>query len=129
MDGSPLRENRTDYRLRRRAVLRDVEEGVRSRADVCDAHPELLRAAVHVGEPKRARCPLCDGQGLRSVHYAFPSRGPHRKSGRVVAVDALARQAEREGDLTVYVVEVCIDCAWHHLLESYRLLASDTAVG
>jgi hypothetical protein len=47
----------------------------------------------------------------------------------VVPVEALARQAEREGDLTVYAVEVCVDCMWHHLLESYRLLASDTAVG
>lgn len=47
----------------------------------------------------------------------------------MVSPESLPRHVERQGDLTVYVVEACIDCAWHHLLESYRLLPSGTAVG
>ena len=47
----------TDYALARRALLRDLERGAVARLDVCDAHPELLRAARHVGEPAPARVP------------------------------------------------------------------------
>ena len=39
-----------DYALARRAVLRDLRTGKRDRLDVCDAHPELLRAARNIGE-------------------------------------------------------------------------------
>ena len=34
-----------DYTLAKRALLRDFRGGILSRFDVCDAHPELLRAA------------------------------------------------------------------------------------
>lgn len=124
-----MRENRTDYRLRRRAVLRDVAEGLRSPADVCDAHPELVRAGSNIGALRQAACPICERDALHAVHYVFPDHGPHRRSGRALPREALPRHVERHGDLTVYVVEVCTGCAWHHLLESYRLLARGTAVG
>ena len=39
----------TDYALARRAVLRDFRRGTLTRLDVCDAHPELLRAAQFIG--------------------------------------------------------------------------------
>jgi hypothetical protein len=39
----------TDYALARRAVLRDFRRGTLTRVDVCDAHPELMRAAQFIG--------------------------------------------------------------------------------
>lgn len=124
-----MREARTDYRLRRRALLREVTEGARSVDEVRDAHPDLVRAGTHIGTPAVEPCPLCERDALRHVAYAFEGKGPRTASGRALPVEALARHAERHGDLTVYTVEVCTACHWHHLLESYRLLASGSAVG
>ena len=45
----PVRHH-VDYALARRAVLRDLRTGKRDRLDVCDAQPELLRAARNIGE-------------------------------------------------------------------------------
>jgi hypothetical protein len=33
----------------------------------------------------------------------------------------MARLARREADYTAYVVEVCVDCGWNHLMRSYLL--------
>ena len=40
-----------DYGLARRATLASVRSGRTTVADVCDAHPYLLRAAKFHGEP------------------------------------------------------------------------------
>jgi hypothetical protein len=40
-----------DYTLAKRALLRDAQDGLLSVSDICDAHPELMRAAKYVGEP------------------------------------------------------------------------------
>jgi hypothetical protein len=124
-----LREGRTDYRLRRRALLADVREGRRSRDDVCDAHPDLVRAGRHIGSAVADACPICEGDALTQVSYVFEGKNARSRSGRAVPRESLARQAERHGDLTVYTVEVCTGCHWHHLVESFRLLARGTAVG
>ncbi len=124
-----MRERRMDYRLQRRALLREVTEGSRGLDDVRDAHPDLVRAGVHIGSRTDEPCPLCAGPELRQVVYVFEGKGPRTSSGRAVPREAVAQHAERHGDLTVYVVEVCIACHWHHLLESYRQLARGTAVG
>ena len=124
-----MRERRMDYRLQRRALLREVTEGSRGLDDVRDAHPDLVRAGVHLGSRTGASCPLCHGPELKQVVYVFEGKGPRTSSGRAVPQEALARYAQRHGDLSVYVVEVCTDCHWHHLLESYRQLARGTAVG
>lgn len=123
-----MRQGRTDYRLQRRSVLRDLREGLRSREDVCDAHPDLLRAGQHIGTEVRGDCPVCDEDGLRHVSYVFEQKGRRSTGGRAVPRESLARQAERYGDLDVYTVEVCVQCNWHHLVESYRLLARGSAV-
>ncbi|HJR98832.1 MAG TPA: DUF5318 family protein, partial [Actinomycetota bacterium] len=39
-----------DFTLAKRALLRDAQVGVLGLTDICDAHPELMRAARHVGE-------------------------------------------------------------------------------
>jgi hypothetical protein len=124
-----VREGRTDYRLQRRSLLREVISGSRSSDDVRDAHPDLVRAGKHIGYEVRDACPLCESAGLRQVSYVFEGKNRKNGGGRAVPRESLARQAERHGDLTVYTVEVCIDCHWHHLIESFRLLARGTAAG
>src|ERR1700736_6340778 len=47
------------YRLARNAVVSQFQKGRLSRLDVCDAHPELMRAARGVGEPTLEECPIC----------------------------------------------------------------------
>ena len=76
----------------------------------------------------RAACPLCEERELRHVTYVFDRKDPRNRGGRAVPRESLARQAERYGDLDVYTVEVCTACHWHHLVESFLLVARDTAV-
>jgi Family of unknown function (DUF5318) len=105
----------TDYALARRAVLRDLERGAVARLDVCDAHPELLRAARHVGEPAEHRCPVCSGRKLRYVSYVY---GDHLRqaNGRcIVHPSELERLDATDEEYTRYVVEVCPDCGWNFL--------------
>ena len=125
-----MRRGRIDYRMARRALLRDVESGLRGRPDVCDAHPDLVRAGRNIGAPVDDPCPICEHEGsLRHVTYVFGGRGKSRESGRAVPRETLRDQAERHGDLNVYTVEVCHACHWHHLLESFWLLPSGRAAG
>lgn len=125
-----MRQGRIDYRMARRAVLRDVQAGRRSRSDVCDAHPELLRAGEHIGTPVDDGCPLCEASELRHVTYIFTGRATKKgEGGRAVPRESLARQVKRHGDLNVYTVEVCRSCHWHHLLESFWLIPKGKAVG
>ena len=124
-----MREGRTDYRMRRRALLEEVRSGARLPDEVCDAHPELLRAGTHLGTAVDDPCPICTADRLVQVTYVFEGGRNHRtRSGRAVPRESLSRHAERYGDLDVYTVEVCTGCAWHHLLESFRLLARGSAV-
>ncbi len=117
-----MRKGRIDYRMARRATLRDVRAGLRSPQDVCDAHPDLVRAGRNIGTDVDEQCPICEDGELRHVTYIFTARGPRTQSGRAIPRDSLPRQLERYGDLSVYTVEVCPSCAWHHLIESFWLL-------
>ena len=110
-----------DYRLARNMVVSEFHKGRLSRLDVCDAHPELLRAAVNVGEETREDCPICEEVKVRLVSYAFGSRLP--PSGICVTSKQRADQAvqaARRG-LTCYVVEVCPSCSWNHLARSFTI--------
>ena len=40
-----------EYLLARNSVVREFRKGRLSRLDVCDAHPELIRAATNLGRP------------------------------------------------------------------------------
>ena len=60
-----------DYALARRAALRDLRRGAVMERDVCDAHPELLRAARNMAAPTDDDCPVCGIPGLRHVRYAY----------------------------------------------------------
>ena len=121
-----------DYRIQKRALLRQVTSGAVARDDVCDAHPELMRAAANVGTPVTRRCPICrladrraevpEGPPtLRLVTYVFGS-DLKRRSGQVVwnraELDELAREVR---SFSAYVVECCLVCGWNHLAESFLL--------
>ena len=65
-----------DYRLARNSVVSEFHKGRLSRFDICDAHPELLRAAANVGDETREECPICEEARVRLVSYVFGDRLP-----------------------------------------------------
>ena len=82
---------------------------------MCDAHPELIRAATNFGSPTRVSCPICNEQNVVLVTYVFGPRLP--AFGRVVSTaKQMAELNRRSDDLAAYVVEACTACRWHHLL-------------
>ena len=109
-----------DYRLARNMVVSEFHKGRLSRLDVCDAHPELLRAAINVGAHTSEDCPICDTEKLRLVSYVFGPRLP--ASGTcVTSKQELAKLSRGRRDLTCYVVEVCSNCSWNHLTRSFSV--------
>ncbi len=109
-----------DYRLVRAHVLHRLKSGTRMADQVCDAHPELVRAGREVGTPANEPCPVCQGDELKLVSYVFGPRLP--AFGRCISYAAeIAKLARRKGRFTCYEVEVCPDCHWNHLLRSYVL--------
>ncbi len=123
-----MRHGRVDYRMARRALIRDVREGLSARDDVCDAHPDLIRAGTHIGVGVDDDCPMCSEPTLSHVTYIFPTYGPKARRGQAVIRDSLAAHMKRHGNLTVYTVEVCIQCGWHHLIEKFDLTAKGRAL-
>ena len=109
-----------DYGLARRSTLMDLFSGRASTMDVCDAHPYLLRAARYHGEPTEQACPVCKKGPLTHVTYTYGD-GFKETNGRVRATADLAALEREHAEFTVYVVEVCRDCAWNHLVTSYVL--------
>jgi hypothetical protein len=110
-----------DHRLARRTLLDEFRRGRLRQDQVCDAHPELLRAARNVGEPAAEPCPVCLKPDLMLVAYAFGPRMPSH--GRCIATtaewDELVRTARRTpGAFSAYVVEACPSCSWHHLVRT-----------
>lgn len=109
-----------DYTLARNAVVKEFRKGRLSRFDVCDAHPDLLRAAMNVGESSSEGCPICEEGNLRLVSYAFGPRLP--PSGTcVTSKRELSKLSKTARDLVCYVVEVCPLCAWNHLARSFAV--------
>ncbi|MEM9040612.1 MAG: DUF5318 family protein [Actinomycetota bacterium] len=104
-----------DHRLARRMLIAEVRRGRVPLETVCDAHPELIRAARNVGTQTSTVCPICEECDLRLVTYVFGHGiGP---AGRCVSTKKeLSELNRRSQDLSAYVVEACIECRWHHLL-------------
>ena len=107
-----------DYTLAKRALLRNVRRGLVSVLDICDAHPELMRAARHVGEETPHPCPVCDRPGLRRLAYVYADE-LKRDNGRVWAIDQALTLAARCRNGVCYVVEVCTGCSWNYLSEAF----------
>src|SRR6266568_1765558 len=108
------RRSVVDYGLARRATLASVRSGRTTVADVCDAHPYLLRAAKFHAK-------------LTHVTYVYGDElGQYE--GRVKQARELAEMAAEYGEFRVYVVEVCQSCGWNHLASSYVLGTGEPAV-
>ena len=105
----------TDYALARRAVLRDLQRGAVTRLDVCDAHPELLRAGRNIGEVAPYDCPVCGRGNVRFVSYVYGEK-LGQANGRCISYDGeLEKLGTMHDEFARYVVEVCLDCRWNHL--------------
>lgn len=104
-----------DHRLLRGTQLHKFRTGQISRAEVCDASPELFRVAESFGDAQQRPCPICGESSLVNVTFAFGKGLP--KMGRAVGSNGeldQIRQARESVDF--YVVEVCRDCGWNFLL-------------
>jgi hypothetical protein len=112
-----------DYALARRAVLTALAAGRVSAAEVCDAHPDLLRAARHHGEPTDTVCPVCRRERLTHVTYAYGDR-LGQSAGRAWSSRRIPELAESYGQARVYVVECCRACSWNHLVTGYEVSAT-----
>jgi hypothetical protein len=113
-----------DYRLVRNAMVSEFRKGRLSRVDVCDAHPELLRAAINCGEESREDCPICEEGKVVLVSYVFGSRLP--PSGKCVTTKGeLLKLSQGARELACYVVEVCPSCSWNHLTRTFAIGGHD----
>jgi hypothetical protein len=111
-----------DYALQRRRTLANLRGRVRSLtvAGACDADPLLIRAALHHGELSETRCPVGDCGRLVHLNYVFGDQlGQY--SGRIKSNRELEEMETEFGEFKVCVVEVCTDCGWNHMIESYVL--------
>ncbi len=116
-----------DYRLVRRHTVDEFRRGRLGRRDICDAHPELLRAARGIGRPGQPHeCPICDESSLVLVSFAFGANLPAH--GRVVDTHKeMTKLSRRREESTCYVVEVCPECAWNHLVRAFPWAAAAPA--
>ena len=126
--GSSPAPGQIDYRLIRRHTVDEFHRGRLGRRDICDAHPELLRAARNIGRSSQSECPICDEPALVLVSFAFGVRLP--PGGKVVDTHKeMTRLARRSDECTCYVVEVCSECAWNHLVRAFPLGGRRTGTG
>jgi Family of unknown function (DUF5318) len=104
-----------DHRLSRQHLINEFRRGRLAQHQVCDAHPELIRAARALGDPGTVVCPICEDAKVVLVTYVFGPRLP--SFGRCISSKReMVELNRRSDDLTAYFVEVCPDCRWHHLL-------------
>lgn len=107
-----------DYRLARRHLISEYKKGRLAQHEVCDAHPELVRAAREASEPTSMRCPICEDDQIVLVTYVFGPRLPSH--GRCITTKKeLQSFAKRPGEFAAYVVEVCPSCSWNHLARTF----------
>jgi hypothetical protein len=117
--GPEFRTGEIDFRLARNAVLSEYRKGRLGPNDVCDAHPDLLRAARNVGNKTGRACPICQRRrALVHVSYVFGPGMP--ASGHTLGDEGeLERISLRGRGLSCYVVEVCPHCGWNHLARTF----------
>lgn len=116
-DGTP---GEIDYRLARQSLISEFRKGRLAQHEVCDAHPELIRAARNVGEASARPCPICEETTVVLVTYVFGPRMPaHGKC--VTTKTEMQRLAKGTDELACYVVEVCPLCSWNHLARTFLI--------
>jgi len=107
-----------EFGLVRHALLAKLAQGQLRYEDVCDAHPELLRAARNLGRKSGETCPVCGDDELVEVTYVFGARLP--SGGTCPASRAELLKLERREDyVQCYAVEVCVACSFHHLARKW----------
>lgn len=109
-----------DYALQRRSTLERLRRPSRhlSVPDACDADPMLIRAAHHHGEKSDYPCPVCGSTSLVNLHYTFGDQlGQY--SGRIKGLAQIEQMAHEYGEFKVFVVEVCPQCRWNHMTQSF----------
>ena len=114
------RLSQVNYRLARNSIIRNFRNGRLSSLDVCDAHPELMRAATNIGDSTSEECPICEETNVVLVSYVF-GNGLGASGHNVTNKAEITKLARRTDELTCYVVEVCPKCRWNHLARSFRL--------
>src|ERR1700722_7950082 len=125
---SPLRDKRfrtstangavVEFGLVRHALLAKVAAGIIRYEDVCDAHPELLRAAKNLGRKAGETCPVCSDVELVEVTYVFGARLP--SGGTCPSSRAeLLKLERREDPVQCYAVEVRIGCSFPPLVRKW----------
>jgi hypothetical protein len=108
-----------EFGLVRSALLAALAQGQISRDEICDAHPELLRAATHLGRKTAEECPVCGEVELVEVTYVFGNRLP--PGGACPSTRAeLLKLERREEPVQCYAVEVCVACSFHHLIRRWN---------
>ena len=112
-----------DYRLARMGIVSEFKKGRLAKHEVCDAHPELKRAAQSASEPTSMECPICEEDNIVLVTYAFGTGLP--ASGRCITQKGeLAKLTKGRRQVACYVVEVCPSCSWNHLAKTFLLGAA-----
>lgn len=123
--GGALLESRAravvDYSLARRATLAALASGRTARHEVCDAQAYLVRAVRYHGSTVDDLCPLCGARALGQVFFTYGDCFRSDTNGRARPTRELLALADQVGEFTAYLVEVCADCRWNHLLASYVL--------
>lgn len=111
-----------DYTIAKRSVLEGFRRGSLDRMDICDAHPELLRAARNIGLPIERPCPVCAStDSLKQVRFVYGDQLGHL-SGRTVYPNGWELELDDQFDeFRCYAVEVCVDCRWNHLAACYLM--------
>jgi Family of unknown function (DUF5318) len=107
-----------EFGLVRHALLAKLAAGQIRFEDVCDAHPELLRAAKNIGRASGETCPVCHDFELVEVTYVFGARLPPGGTCPTSRAELL-RLERREDPVQCYAVEVCVGCAFHHLVRKW----------
>jgi hypothetical protein len=108
-----------EYGLVRHRLMESLRKGRVRREDVCDAHPELLRAAQHLGVRTERPCPICDAESTVEVTYVFGAKLP--PGGTCPSSKAeLGRLERREEAVVCYAVEACNGCGFHHLARKWQ---------
>jgi len=112
--GAARGRGQIDHRLARQHLVNEYKRGRLGQDQICDAHPELIRAAKNVGTDASTPCPICEEDELRLVTYVFGPRLPAHGKCVTTAKEMHALNRRRE-ELSAYVVEACVACHWHHL--------------
>lgn len=107
-----------EFGLVRHALLAKIAAGTLRASDVCDAHPELLRAGKNIGRSTGETCPVCADVELVEVTYVFGARLPSGGTCPTSRAELLKLERRTE-PVQCYAVEVCTGCSFHHLVRKW----------